>query len=250
MLVRQRNVGIRYSNSVLKQRMTYTVGFFNNYWETGRSFSENGSQVTARVSGLPRYVSDRDLVHLGIGFRHTTATEGALSYKAKPEVNTAPSFISTGSFSADRANTLMLEGLAVKESVMVMAEYMNAAVRSEAVGNPHLWYWQLGAGWFVTGENRRYNKVTGNPGKLVPKRNFKFRKGSGPGAIELAARITQTNGTDSGIEGGRFTRFTTGINWFPNAHFRYTINYGYGQLVRNGLNGYSGFWQFRVQFEL
>jgi hypothetical protein len=41
-----------------------------------------------------------------------------------------------------------------------------------------------------------------------------------------------------------------GVNWFPNAHFRYTINYGYGQLIRNALTGYSGFWQFRVQFEL
>jgi len=250
MFVRQRNVGIRYSNSILGQRMTYTLGFFNNYWETGKSFSENGSQVTARVSGLPHYASDRDLVHLGLAFRYTSSTDGKLSYKAKPEANTAPSFVNTGSFDADQASTYMAELLIAKESVMVFAEYMHASVRSSAVGDPNLWYWQLGAGWFPTGENRRYNKTTGNPGKLIPKRNFKFRKGSGPGAIELASRITQTNGTDAGLAGGRFTRFTVGVNWFPNAHFRYTVNYGYGQLVRDNLIGYSGFWQFRVQFEL
>ncbi|MCU0380505.1 MAG: OprO/OprP family phosphate-selective porin [Chitinophagaceae bacterium] len=250
MLVKQRNVGIRYSNSILNQRMTYTAGFFNNYWETGRSFSDNGSQVTARISALPHYVSDRDLVHLGVAYRYTTATEGSLTYKAKPEANTAPSFVSTGSFAADHAGTLMFEGLAMKESVMVMAEYMSTSVRSEALGHPNLWYWQVGAGWFVTGENRRYNRITGNPGKLVPSSNFKFRKGSGPGAIELATRITQTNGTDAGITGGKFTRFTVGVNWFTNAHFRYTLNYGYGQLVRDGLTGYSSFWQFRIQFEL
>jgi len=42
-LVRQRNIGIRYSNSVLNHRLIYSVGAFNNYWETGKSFSDNGS---------------------------------------------------------------------------------------------------------------------------------------------------------------------------------------------------------------
>jgi phosphate-selective porin len=250
MFVRQRNVGIRYSNSILKQRMTYTLGFFNNYWETGKSFSDNGSQITARVTGLAHYTSDRDLVHLGIGYRFTTATYGNLSYKARPEANTAPSFVSTGSFAADKASTYMAELFVAQESVAIFGEYMHAAVRSAVTGDPNLWYWQIGGSWFPTGENRRYNKTTGNPGKLIPKRNFKFRQGTGPGAIEIASRITQTDGTDAGIAGGRFTRWTLGLNWFPNAHFRYTINYGYGQLVRNDLIGYSSFWQFRVQFEL
>ena len=46
MFVRQRNIGIRYSNSILDHRATFTLGFFNNYWETGKSFSDNGSQIT------------------------------------------------------------------------------------------------------------------------------------------------------------------------------------------------------------
>jgi phosphate-selective porin OprO and OprP len=250
MFVRQRNIGIRYSNTILGQRMTYTLGYFNNYWETGKSFSENGSQVTARVTGLARFTSERDLIHLGMGYRFTTATEDKLSYKAKPEANTAPSFISTGSFEADKASTYMAELFIAKESVAIFAEYMRAAVSRTIAQDPKFWYWQLGGSWFPTGENRRYNRTMGNPGKLIPKRNFKFRNGTGSGAIEIASRITQTDGWDAGIDGGRFTRWTLGLNWFPNAHFRYTINYGYGQLVRNNLIGYSSFWQFRVQFEL
>jgi phosphate-selective porin OprO/OprP len=140
MFVRQRNVGIRYSNSVLGQRMTYTLGFFNNYWETGKSFSDNGSQVTARMSGLAHYTSDRDLVHLGLAYLYTSPTDGKLSYKAKPEANTAPSFINTGSFDADQASTYMAELLIAKEAVMVFGEYMHTAVRSDVVGDPNLWY--------------------------------------------------------------------------------------------------------------
>jgi phosphate-selective porin len=250
MFIRQRNVGIRYSNSVLKQRMTYTIGFFNNYWETGKSFSDNGSQITARVTGLPRYVSDRDLLHLGVGFRHTGATDGKLSYKAKPEVNTAPSFISTGSFDASGANVWMLEGIVVKGAFSAIGEYFSSPVSSNAKADPNLTYWQIGGSYFLTGENRKYNKTTGNLGKLIPRRNFKFRKGSGPGAWEIASRFTSTNGTDAGLAGGAFRRFTMGASWYTNAHFRYSINYGRGWLEKNDITGNTHMWQFRVQFEL
>ena len=250
MFVRQRNVGIRYSNSILKGRMTYTLGVFNNYWETGKSFSDNGTQVTARVTGLVNYTSDRDLLHLGVGYRHTTATDGKLSYKAKPEANSAPYFINTGSFDASGAGTIMLEGIYVKEAVTIIGEYMRAHVNSPSTGNPNLNYFQLGAGWFITGENRRYNKQNGNLGKLIPKKNFKFRKGSGPGAIELASRFTHTDGTDAGITGGTFNRLTIAASWYVNPHFRYEINYGRGWLMKNDVTGNVNIWQFRAQFEL
>jgi phosphate-selective porin OprO/OprP len=250
MLIRQRNIGIRYSNSILEQRMTYTIGFFNNYWETGKSFSDNGSQVTARVSYLPVYESDRKLMHVAVGFRHTGATEGKLSYKAKPEANTAPSYINTGSFDAKGANTIMLEWIGVNGPVTVVGEYMNASVNSSSKGNPNLSYFQIGGSWFATGENRRYNRMGGHLGKLVPKRNFKFRNGSGPGAIELGSRFTRTDANSQGLTGGTFSRFTMALGWFPNAHFRYEINYGRGRLDKDGIVGKTNFWQLRAQFEL
>lgn len=250
MLVRQRNIGIRYSNSILDQRMTYTIGFFNNWWETGKSFSDNGSQITARVTYLPVYESDRKLMHVGVGFRHTGDTDGKLSYKAKPEANTAPSYISTGSFDAAGANTLMLEWIGVNGPVTVVGEYMNASVNSSNKGNPNLSYFQIGGSWFATGENRRYNRMGGHLGKLVPKRNFKFRNGSGPGAIELGSRFTRTDASSQGLSGGTFSRFTMALGWFPNSHFRYEVNYGRGRLDRDGIVGKTNFWQLRAQFEL
>lgn len=250
MLVRQRNVGIRYSNSVLQQHMTYTLGFFNNYWETGKSFSDNGSQITARVTGLPLYQSDREMVHLGVAYRYTTATDGRLTYKAKPEANTAPFFINTGAFEADRAHTLMLETYAVKGPLSLLAEYMRTGVKSTPLQDPTVGYWQIGGSWFITGENRRYNKITGNPGKLIPRKNFKLRRGSGWGAFELNSRYTHTSTNDVLLKGGSFSRFTAGLSWYPNAHFRYQVNYGSGQLLKNDESGHTNFWQFRVQFEL
>ena len=248
--VRQRNIGIRYSNNAFNHRMAFTMGVFNNYWETGNSFKDNGSQLTARVTGLPVYTSDRDMVHVGVGYRHTSATNGAMNYKAKPEANTAPFFLNTGAFEASGADGIMFEGIGVRGPFTLLTEYMNTVVSSEVAGNPSFTFWQVGGSWFITGENRKYNKNNGNLGKLLPKKNFDFSKDSGPGAFEIGMRYTLTDMTDENITGGKFGRFTTALSWYPNAHFRFDATYGLGRLDKNDLVGKTNFWQFRLQFEI
>lgn len=248
-LVRQRNIGIRFSNSVLHQRLIFTVGAFNNYWETGKSFSENGSQLIGRVVCLPLFKSDRQLLHAGVAYRYSDASDGALSYKGKPEANTAPYFFNTGTLSASSSKTLMLELITVQGPVSFVGEYMNCAVNT-GPENVLFNYFQLGTSWFITGENRKYNRQNGVLGKLIPKKNFNFKKDAGPGAFELGARYTYSDFTDMAISGGTFGRFTTALSWYPNAHFRIELNYGIGTLDKNALKGESHFWQFRTQFEL
>ena len=173
-----------------------------------------------------------------------------LSYKAKPEANTAPSFIKTGDITASGANTLMFELMGVKGPVSFIGEYMNTYVNRTADPKLSFNYWQFGGSWFLTGENRKYNKQTGNLGKLFPKKNFRLKKGSGSGAFELGARYTKSDFIDGNIDGGKFGRFTEAISWFPNAHFRFEINHANGKLNKGGIDGKAEFWQFRAQFEL
>lgn len=248
-LVRQRNIGIRYSNSLLKQRLIYTLGVFNNYWETGKSFSDNGSQYVGRMVYLPIYKSDRSLLHIGFADRYSEATSGEVSYKAKPEANTAPSYINTGAFAASSSNTMMLELVKVNGPLSFVGEYMHSVVNNPGI-NTSFDYVQAGGSWFITGENRKYNRHLGVLGKLIPKKNFNFKKNSGPGAFELGARYTYSDFTNQSIAGGTFGRFTSAVSWYPNAHFRFEVNYGHGSLVKNDLTGRSDFWQFRIQFEL
>jgi len=248
-LVRQRNIGINYSNSILKQRLIYDVGAYNNYWETGKSFSENGSQIVARVVGLAQYKSDRALLHLGIAYRYTDATDTALGYKGKPEANTSPSYFNTGSITSSSANTIMFELIKVSGPVSFVGEYMKNMVNTPG-SILSFYYMQFAGSWFITGENRRYNRQSGVLGKLIPKRNFNFKKKPGPGAWELCARYTHSDFSDQNVQGGKFGRFTGGVSWYPNAHFRIEINYGYGSLDKSNVTGKAQFWQFRIQFEL
>jgi len=248
-LVRQRNIGINYSNSVLKQRLIYDVGAYNNYWETGKSFSANGSQIVARLVYLAQYKSDRKLLHLGVAYRYSDATDSLLSYKGKPESNTAPYYFNTGSIAASGANTIMFELVKVNGPVSFVGEYMKDFVNTSGP-DIALQYMQLAASWFITGENRRYNRQLGVLGKLIPKKNFNFKKKPGPGAWELGARYTYSDFSDRNVEGGKFGRFTGAVSWYPNAHFRIEINYGYGSLNKDNATGKADFWQFRIQFEL
>jgi phosphate-selective porin OprO/OprP len=108
----------------------------------------------------------------------------------------------------------------------------------------------LAGSWFITGENRRYNRQSGVLGKLIPKKNFNFKKNHGPGAFELGARYTYADFTDQAVQGGTFGRFTGAVGWYPNAHFRFELNYGHGSLDKEKVTGNADFWQFRLQFEL
>lgn len=144
----------------------------------------------------------------------------------------------------------MLEGISVRGPFTLLVEYMNTLVSSDLANNPSFTFWQIGGSWFITGENRRYNKNNGNLGKLIPKKNFDFSKDSGPGAFEIGMRYTQTDMTDEIITGGKFGRFTTALSWYPNAHFRLDATYGKGRLDKNDLIGKTDFWQFRLQFEI
>ena len=66
---------------------------------------------------------------------------------------------------------------------------------------------------------------------------------------DLSHSHTYSDFTDQEIEGGKFGRFTTALSWYPNAHFRFEINYEYGSLEKNVMTRKASFWQFRVQFE-
>jgi phosphate-selective porin OprO/OprP len=250
LFIRQRNNGIRYTNNLLNQRITFNVGVFNNWLTTDNSFSDNGTQVVFRTSGLPHYTSDSELMHVSVGVRHSTPTNGTLTFKAKPEFNTAPQFINTGAFDADGSTTLALEWMGVKGPFSVLTEFMPTFVNSDATGDPFLYYYQIAGSWFITGENRRYNKRTGNLGKLVPQKQFTFKKGGGPGAFELATRYTRSNANNAGLTGGDYGRFTSGLSWYPNSFFRFEVNYSLGRLDRNERIGKSNAFQFRAQFEL
>ena len=94
-----RNVGIRYLDNFLNDRMSFSVGVYNDWFQSDRSFKKSGTQVSARLTGLPIDPKDgREFLHLAVAFRHLGADDGQLRYKGRPESNVIDNYVDTGNF--------------------------------------------------------------------------------------------------------------------------------------------------------
>lgn len=81
--------------------------------------------------------------------------------------------------------------------------------------------------WFITGESRAeaYNIKDFNTAAFEEIKILNPVSKGGLGAWELAARFSQINLNDSGIQGGRQSDVTVGINWYPQKGFRLMANW-------------------------
>jgi phosphate-selective porin OprO/OprP len=239
-LLPSRNTGLMLSSTAIDERLTWSIGWFNSVFAGD---SSAGNTVAARITGLPIDTPDT-LLHLGIAGRWAQAQDGKLQYKARPEVNQAPHFIDTGSFSATDERDLDLELAWQEGPVLTTDEYLADWVNSSANGNPFFDGFYVSTAWMLTGERRHYNRVAGYFGAVSPDHPL---FDGGIGAIEIAARYTWTDLDDAAIHGGRFSRASLGINWFATDNLRLEFNYGYGRLDRSGTNGVNNFFQARLQ---
>jgi phosphate-selective porin OprO/OprP len=240
-LLPSRNTGLMLSNTAVEERLTWSVGWFNSVF-AGDSSAAN--TVVARITGLPIDTPDR-LLHVGIAGRWAQAPNDKLEYKAHPEVNQAPHFLNTGSFSATDERDLDLELAWQQGPVFTTAEYLADWVNSSANGNPFFDGFYVSTAWMLTGERRRYNRAAGYFGAVSPDHPL---FDGGLGAVEIAARYTWTDLNDQTIHGGRFSRASLGINWYASDNLRLEFNYGYGRLDRSGMTGVTNFFQARLQF--
>jgi len=82
--------------------------------------------------------------------------------------------------------------------------------------------WYIQTAYVPTGESRNYNPSAGKFGRFKPARPV---GSGGPGAWQLAARISEVDLTDGMIEGGAERNLTLGINWFLEPTLRFSFNY-------------------------
>ncbi len=248
-LVPSRGTGIKLHNTALNQNLTWTVGWFSDFFASGNSTRDLHKQFTGRVTGTPVYEDDgRKLVHLGLAYRHAHASSNTLRFRERPEANTAPDFIDTGEFPADKSRTVNLEFGTVHGPWSLQAEYLAMRVSSPETGNPRFNGWYLAGSWILTGESRSYSRKGGFFYKVAP--NASLGRGSqGFGAVELTMRYSNTDLNDGGVSGGEFRRWSVGANWYATDQWRLEVNYGQGRLDRFGLNGDTDFLQFRLQWQ-
>jgi hypothetical protein len=236
-----RSIGIKLSNSVLNERMTYSVGWFNDWFTQGQSFSESANDFTGRVTALPIYSQGgANYLHLATSFRYAGAENGVLRLKGKPESNISSNYVDTGDLPASHQNEISLELLANRGPFSVLAEYAESDVYSPTLGVLHFYGASVIGSWVITGEHRPYDRKVGYARRIIPERRW--------GAWEVVARYSQIDLKDRSVSGGILHKGLLALNWWASTQWRISFGYGLADLNRKGLSGTTNIFQTRFQW--
>jgi phosphate-selective porin OprO and OprP len=128
--------------------------------------------------------------------------------------------VDTDKFAANHSTTTQFEVMAMSGPTQVFGELMLTPVNAPTVGDPFFYAGFVGASHFLTGEHRTFNREDGHyVSKFVRRSPFGFGH-AGIGAWEVSGRYSYVDLADGAIDGGRMTRLTGAISWYPEQHWR------------------------------
>ena len=235
-LLPSRNHGVVLSGTAASDNVSWAIGAFNNWIDSGESFSDTSNQLVGRVTWAPKFFQNEgNLFHVGLGLRHSD-TKQQIRARRQPEFNKAPLYVDTDSFSADDQMTYNLETYWRNGPYMLGFEYIGTDVNSPQTGNPFLSGYNLAGSWALTGETRAYRKRSGTFDPLPVARPVNQ---GGWGAVELAFRYSNTDLTDGTLEGGEMDIYSLGVNWWFTRSTHLSVNYRHITLDRFDLQGDS-----------
>lgn len=260
-----RNIGLMAFNWNEAETATIAYGLFNentnDYGENNRD--QTGLAGTCRATWLPWYdeASGRGLFHIGgsYSYRHLGGNHQR-RFAITPEVQLkeglsfrTPSFVDTGLLSIGNYHVAGTEFNLMLGSLAVQGEYILASGQQT---NGQTFFFQGGyveAMYWLTGENRNYNRKLALHGAVTPFSNFfRVRTEEGVetswGAWEAAARISTIDLNDGTIQGGQMTDLTLGLNFYYAVRSRLMFNYIHSFLDRNNVNSNADVVAMRFQF--
>ena len=237
-----RNVGVKVIHVFGdNQRMTLSGGVFNDWFVTGDSLSDSGTDVSARFTGLVWDKRDgKSFLHLGVSGRYAGADNNTLRYKGRPESNVSGNYVDAGNLAGDHAWHLGLEALWNEGPFSVLAEYNRAWVSSAASGNPQFYGYYITGSWILTGETRPYDRTVGYARRVMPAGRW--------GAPELVARFSHEDFDNATVSGGKFDKTYLGINWWATRRWKVGFGWGHTWLDRFGTTGVTDSFQTRLQW--
>jgi phosphate-selective porin OprO/OprP len=240
--------GIKWLGYLPKPGIVWNMGIFADWLSKDQGFSTYSWQFITRAAWLPIHSEEKQTtLHIGGNFRIGQPEDNKIRLKSKPESNTAPIFIDTGTFSSNQGTFVGWEIYYNKGPWLFGTEYNWEMFNSKEKNDPVFHGGEVMMSYIFTGASRPYTPTSGIY-TFIPVKKSVFE--GGLGEIEAALRYS-TNELNGGlIEGGSFWRITPTVNWYLSKNFRFEFAYGYGILDRYSLKGATQFFQSRIQILL
>jgi len=247
-----------------RRRMGGIVESYGDHWSAalgvyGQGLASPGNSnesfgVAARAGFVP-FSEERALLSInGAVYYRDLRADSGLRLRSKPESNvTSTRLVDTGTLT-ELGDILLFNAsvTGVLGSFHAQAEYTGARVtRRRGMSNLYFGGFYVQAGYFLTGEERRYDARFGKYRRINPNNNFEL--GKGWGAWELAARFSQLDLQDRDVPGGREYDITAALNWYLNPSIMIRLNYVYAnadpnsQVTLGGFDEHVNIFQGRMQ---
>lgn len=251
-----RHLGAGFYNHANNLKTTWAASVFRTGQDQfGGSISTDGGWGTAeRFTFCPYYDEPADgryYLHTGLAHFLSAPPNDTFNFRSVPEffigenaagvvgtsgqavpgaLNGTPFFVATGPLGVRNYNVLGTELLWVHGPLSVQAEAMGTYVQRTAGPNVTFGGFYTQVGYFLTGEHRPYDRVTGAIDRIKPFENFfRIKRSDGPaggwGAWEVAGRVSHLTLDSHDVRGGRITNLTLGVNWYMNAYSKLVFNY-------------------------
>lgn len=225
---------------------TFSTGGFGRGPEG--SDTNIGKGVAGRATFAPMQEAGR-ILHLGAGVLHRwTDEDKSLRFRQRPESGTTDSrLIDTGVIHADSFTYFGTELAAARGPVAFQTEFISAHVNRRGDDDLRFHGWYMQSSWFITGEPQVYDRGKGTFARMRPARN----PGDGPGAWQLAVRLSQLDLRDRNVSGGRQTDWTCTLSWYVNSAVRLNAEYIQVDIEGGRFDGATPkVLQARIQLEL
>lgn len=277
-----RHIGFGFYNHAEDLNSTWALSYFRTGQDQfGGSLSTNGGNgLSGRYTRVFCFEEENDsrFEHWGIGYYLNSPARHTARFRSIPEIfvgefapgnigtsgqavpgamNGVPFFVDTAPITnVNLVNTFGIENLKVNGPLSLQSEAMVAVVDPAVGERPVFWGGYTQLGWFLTGEHRPYDRVSGAIDRVKPRCNF--GKDGGLGAWELTTRLSWIDLNDRTIVGGEMLNLTTGFNWYINPYCKWVFNNvhswsetrDYSPLFAPGqLSAQTSFWGIRCQID-
>ena len=263
----ERNVGLQVfnsncDNSVGLQYGVYFPRRFDDVDEVSHeTINDNqGIDFHARLFASPYYCGEgRHAVHIGAAAWYSQPEEDHVRFRIRPGTHEGNRIINATDFNgdADEFFVVNLEGAVVWGPLSVQTELFYNHLTLEGQPDQDIYGAYAFVSYFLTGENRVYDRYIGDFGRVKPHTNFWAVPTCcdcccvGSGAWELAARWQYyDNSDDANGFAGEANAVTLGVNWYLNPYTRVMFNYEHWDAdYNNGQNGTVDWMGTRVQWD-